>query len=177
MKPALSDMIISTTIIRLIAVPIIIILFVDAAAAADRTDSSLSSTYKQLSFSQQSDSTQPNPPTTSISENVKFHTMVGRGLKSSSEQPEAQIEFLDLSQILDASKHEIEQINRDINTSDEFKPFLDDLIKKRGSDPPSGPAPVNTDCQTISWDVRLIEDKLAALETKLDRFLSKFQIK
>lgn len=161
-------MIISTTIIRLIAVPLIIILFVDAAAVADRTDSSLSSTYKQLSSSQQSDSTQPNPSMTSTS---------GRGLKSSSEQPEAQIEFLDLSQILDASKHEIEQINRDINTSDEFRPFLEDLIKKSGSDPPNGPAQVNTDCQTFSWDVRLVEDKLAALETKLDRFLSKFQIK
>jgi hypothetical protein len=168
---------ISTTIIQLIAVPIIIILFVDAAAAADRTDSSLSSTYEQLSPSQQSDSIQPSPPTTSMSGCVKFPTMVGRGLKSSSEQPEAQIEFLDLSQILDASKHEIEQINRDINTSDEFKPFLEDLINKRESDPRSGPAPVNTDCRTFSWDVRLVEDKLAALETKLDRFLSKFQIK
>lgn len=165
---------ISTTIIQLIAVPIIIILFVDAAAAADRTDSILSSTYKQL---QQSDSTQPNPTTTSMSGCVKFPTMVGRGLKSSSEQPEAQIEFLDLSQILDASKQEIEQINRDINTSDEFKPFLEDLINKRESDPRSGPAPVNTDCWTFSWDVRLVEDKLAALEIKLDRFLSKFQIK
>ena len=100
--------------------------------------------------------------------------MVGRGLKSSSEQPEAQIEFLDLSQILDASKHEIEQINRDINTSNEFKPFLEDLIKKRGSEPPSVSSQVEPECRAFSWDVRLIENNLAAL---LDRFMSKFQVK
>lgn len=169
-----------TTIIRLIAIPILIILFVDSAADADRTDSSLSSTYKQLSPSQKTDSTQSNPPMTSMSGCVTYnHTMDGRGLKSSNEEPEAQIEFLDLSQILDASKHEIEQINRDINTSDEFKPFREDLqIKKRGSElPTSGPPPADSDCQTFSWDVKLFENKLAALETKLDRFLSKFQVK
>ena len=103
--------------------------------------------------------------------------MVSRGLKSSSQQPEAQIEFLDLSQILDASKHEIEQINRDINTSNEFKPFLEDLIKKSGSESPSMLSSTDSGCRAFSWDVRLVEDKLAALETKLDRFISKFQVK